>query len=1314
MAENQQSHPSLEELRAAKAALEKKATPPSLDQFRAAKAAQSSKKAPEIPPVEEPTEARPPFSQAPSGTSPAGGALALGPQGPSVSALPSTSEDGTTPSVSPEQKRAVLELGKGPIRLESPEAQAAISPKPKPSPSPVPVITPGTEGFATQAPLFPSQKPDASKQFIPSETTIDAGGLKFTKGETDFAKRQEKLAEQDSANRQTSYYLTEYADLDQPTLDQRKQLLQKSAMAVNSMNREFEGTLQRLQQQEQELLQRKTMLKGMAGQDQPIFDSQGNLMDVISYQQAAQQYDADAQAFLREQKTIGIQQDLIMDLARKGEMDRNAIIRREHDIKAGIGNRPAGLAYNILSSTGGIISGTMELAEKITPNLQDAIVRLAMERIGIMPKREGEYENYDWKQYLKDVENAPVALTGIGQFVTPEYIQKKSEESLFDAGLFAIADMAPAVAASIVGGAPAMAGAFFASSYRDMGNEMQGEYWDQVPEAEKETIRIGTALVSAGLSTMGLQALAGRVPIVNDIFFRVAKKMLPNMTSGQVRRLIAAETKSYVANLASKGAQGFILEAPEEGIDYLSEEAVKNFYENYKRSEFGENADKLFNNAETFEELGNGLFKSMGVGGMAGSIMAGSLAAASSINARQNLTDKEFNIFKAIIEDGSLQRDFESQVAADLALGKIDKAQYDKLIDNIQTAKSIVDQIPDGLTIDATRKAFDLLEEKASLKKKDPALVGDRIKEIDNRLAELSKMKQEAPAPAPEAKVAEAAAPATPTKLELEAQKAEIEDRRAEELERVNIAVAEASETGTSPELDGRAINPEQEINSINAKYDAEVAALTQPKPTADAVQERTTAEVGAQPVGPKGAGQEGRGGVGPSVQGPEAPQAGGPQGQITPPTAEQINDDVRNGRIARFTYGSVDEVPDVLKNRITRVGETEKDGKVKREVEVSMSQSEADYLLQKAAPTAEGPVRPEAPETKTAARNAVSILASSPDVFTASDELSKKGLVMSFGGKSFFNIGGGRDAMVLNINGVPVPVYRSSQGTDSKEKGKWYPFFAMTSEWLAKAMSDNYKDGYGNKAIKDVLDALNSNPAFSYDKPLAANSIDEADLASLIFGEDQNIRDFAKSQNSGGIFDVRNYMLGAMLLDRWNNELGGISLVGATKRVQATIDALKAKNPSRADEIDETWADVLEEFRRLEQKGQEGGWTVDSFASAISQGQKLDSPEAQQFYDNNRNQIEQRLKTIAESEKKAEGPVRPEAPPAPKAETMKLMDDIASLEQKMEQTSNKGVKTRYQNQINKLAPKIGEVMAKFDSTVADLEKSGKLTRRCP
>jgi hypothetical protein len=136
--------------------------------------------------------------------------------------------------------------------------------------------------------------------------------------------------------------------------------------------------------------------------------------------------------------------------------------------------------------------------------------------------------------------------------------------------------------------------------------------------------------------------------------------------------------------------------------------------------------------------------------------------------------------------------------------------------------------------------------------------------------------------------------PKGPSKLELEAQKAEIEDKRSEEIERVNLAVAEASETGAQPQLDGKEISPEQEIASINAKYDAEAAALAQPTPTADAVQVGTTAQVGAQPVGPEVTGQEGGAGVGPSVQGPTAPQAGGPQGQVAPTTEPAAEGPVR------------------------------------------------------------------------------------------------------------------------------------------------------------------------------------------------------------------------------------------------------------------------------------------------------------------------------------------------------------------------------------------------------------------------------------
>jgi len=57
----------------------------------------------------------------------------------------------------------------------------------------------------------------------------------------------------------------------------------------------------------------------------------------------------------------------------------------------------------------------------------------------------------------------------------------------------------------------------------------------------------------------------------------------------------------------------------------------------------------------------------------------------------------------------------------------------------------------------------------------------------------------------------------------------------------------------------------------------------TQQTPTTDAVQEPTTAEVGAQPSRTEGPREEGGGEVRPGVEGTQAPQAGGAQAEVAP-----------------------------------------------------------------------------------------------------------------------------------------------------------------------------------------------------------------------------------------------------------------------------------------------------------------------------------------------------------------------------------------------------------------------------------------------
>jgi hypothetical protein len=73
----------------------------------------------------------------------------------------------------------------------------------------------------------------------------------------------------------------------------------------------------------------------------------------------------------------------------------------------------------------------------------------------------------------------------------------------------------------------------------------------------------------------------------------------------------------------------------------------------------------------------------------------------------------------------------------------------------------------------------------------------------------------------------------------------------------------------------------------------------------------------------------------------------------IEEPNQEQIQDDIKNNRLATFTYKSEQEIPEVFKDRISSTGEnTLPDGTVEKFVRVTVPQSIADYELGKTEPT--------------------------------------------------------------------------------------------------------------------------------------------------------------------------------------------------------------------------------------------------------------------------------------------------------------------------------------------------------------------------
>ena len=63
------------------------------------------------------------------------------------------------------------------------------------------------------------------------------------------------------------------------------------------------------------------------------------------------------------------------------------------------------------------------------------------------------------------------------------------------------------------------------------------------------------------------------------------------------------------------------------------------------------------------------------------------------------------------------------------------------------------------------------------------------------------------------------------------------------------------------------------------------------------------------------------------------------------------------------------------------------------------------------------------------------------------------------------------RMAVIVNINGVKIPFYQSSRGTDEKNKGKWYAFLGNRGSWLIK--NDSVEQGYNIPEIKNMMNYL-------------------------------------------------------------------------------------------------------------------------------------------------------------------------------------------------------------------------------------------------
>ena len=212
-------------------------------------------------------------------------------------------------------------------------------------------------------------------------------------------------------------------------------------------------------------------------------------------------------------------------------------------------------------------------------------------------------------------------------------------------------------------------------------------------------------------------------------------------------------------------------------------------------------------------------------------------------------------------------------------------------------------------------------------------------------------------------------------------------------------------------------------------------------------------------------------------------------------------------------------------------------------------------------------------------------ILDESKSVEDAVQKLLEGGHIVSFDGQGLVQIAPGdtaadpsRDAIYFKINGVVIPMYRSSKGTSDKKAGEWYPFFFKSENWVAKGLANNYKEGYGNPELKAIADALNDN--VQYSTPKATYKLDpiagiRAVLPSLSEAEAQALYLGTYGELHSAMVDI---------LQNWNSNIGKLDLSSAVENLKAA----KVSNPygigGEIQSLEQEYAIFDKAIARLEQ----------------------------------------------------------------------------------------------------------------------------------
>jgi hypothetical protein len=346
-------------------------------------------------------------------------------------------------------------------------------------------------------------------------------------------------------------------------------------------------------------------------------------------------------------------------------------------------------------------------------------------------------------------ENSAKLLNEIYDNLKAEGVSKEyaTEGNMAWKALFSVPEFIPSLL--VPGGAAARVTAMTTQGIGRRFEEMNSNpETKNLPEEEKFFMAAGPALVEAKLENFGLtQWLGANKGLASSIFINALSKVAPKAGVKGLNKIINAEISNLALRGAANTAGAMISEFETGALQNISDTAFRDAYEIakgkdlFKQPGFGD------------KDFGKALLEDAMLEGLGGMWMAGAVNIAqqtSNYATGKSNTNETFRLVKQILADETTSKSLVATLKSQIMDGKLSKEQAINTINNFKEARAIAMELPQDLSEDNQRKAFDLIAEKRKLSKqiegKDPSLVDKqktRITAIDQELKNISNAVQE-------------------------------------------------------------------------------------------------------------------------------------------------------------------------------------------------------------------------------------------------------------------------------------------------------------------------------------------------------------------------------------------------------------------------------------------------------------------------------------------------------------------------------------------------------------------------------------------